>query len=124
MSDTTPKPISFSAYWTDKLGEEIKKRAIEQCPDGYEISTSNAKTFEAIRDAWNLGIDSHVEAITERSSCNVRAEGSRRMSRCVADIIIHPEELHVLVRRLMESGDERAEDLASSICSTLEIELI
>jgi hypothetical protein len=37
---------------------------------------------------------------------------------------VSPKSLPVLVRRLMESGDEQAELLASSMCQTLEIELI
>ena len=37
---------------------------------------------------------------------------------------VSPESLPVLVRRLLESGDEEAESLASSICQTLDIELI
>lgn len=118
MTDTTP--ISFSAYWTDRLGEEIKKRAIEQCPDGYNISTMSEIEFKVIADAINQGIDSHLEVISNRSTHEIRPQklGNR------AYFCIHPEELHVLVRRLMKSENEVAESLASDICSTLGIELI
>ena len=118
MPDAEIKPISFSAYWTDELGEEIKRRAIEQCPDGYHIRTPSYTDSLAIVKAWNQGIDSHLEALTESSTF------STVKSRY--NFNIHPEELHVLVRRLMEMDyeDGEAHDLASSICSTLGIELI
>jgi hypothetical protein len=71
--------------------------------------------------AWNQGIDSYLEAMTERS---IVIDTPSRFT-----VLIHPEELHTLVRRLMnlESGtqyDNLAKELASSICFTLGIELI
>lgn len=105
---------TFSAMWSDKLGEAIKQSALEQCPDGYPIDVKgDAYMYTAIAEAWNQGIDAYLEAITERST----ATPDGRFN-------IHPEELHVLVRRLMESGSEEAESLASGICSTLDIELV
>ena len=116
--------ISFSAYYTDKLGEEIKKRVLDQCPDGYEMTFLNSsKDLISIVNAWNHGIDSYLEALTARSlyfPCNPRDYSN--MSRSM--FIIHPEELHVLIRRLLEDDDENANSLASDICSTLGIELV
>lgn len=40
------------------------------------------------------------------------------------ECLISGKSLPVLIRRLMESGDEQAESLASSMCQILEIELI
>jgi len=37
---------------------------------------------------------------------------------------VSPQSLPVLIRRLMESGEDEAESLAAGICQTLEIELI
>jgi hypothetical protein len=39
-------------------------------------------------------------------------------------VVFNPESIPVLVRRLMESDDDNAQSLASSICDTLGIELI
>jgi len=107
---------TFSAYYTDKLGQAIRIQALEQCPDGYPMTIKNQDEVDAIVAAWNQGIDSHLEAITERSSYNQISRG--------VSFNIHPEELHVLIRRLMDSGSEAGESLASAICSTLDIELI
>lgn len=118
------KRISFSFMWSDKLGEAIKERAKEQCPNGYSIECHfNSSDFEFIQKAVNKGIDSHLEAI-------MFTQGMGEHGRSAMNIT--PETLHVLVRRLMEMDcdEERREkgdspeQLASCICETLEIELI
>jgi hypothetical protein len=110
--------ISFSAYYTDKLGEEIKNRALEFFPNGYEMSfLVGSKDLDCITNAWNKGIDAYLEGVTEKSSYHFR-------NRTRVIINIHPEELHVLVRRLLEDDDENANSLASDICTTLGIELV
>lgn len=115
------KTISFSAMWSTPLGAEIRNRALAQCPNGYPMTIRDKNEYAAIAQAWNVGIDSYLEALTDRSSAN---EGK---------FLIHPEELHTLVRRLMEDvGNneeedpirEAAESLASGICQTLGIELV
>jgi citrate lyase beta subunit len=72
----------------------------------------SAREWAAIAVAWNQGIDAHLEALTERSS----ADGS------TGEVLVHPDELHVLLRRFAESGDEEAESLRSCILSALDIE--
>ena len=79
--------------------------------------------------AVNQGIDAYLEV------CYVPARGDSfrlqmppgirgRISGPRLECRVSPKSLPVLVRRLMESGDEQAESLASSVCQTLEIELV
>lgn len=100
---------TFSAMWSDKLGEAIKLASTEPYP--MELVGDDRK---AIIDAINQGIDAHLEAVMFS-----QFQAGHKLG-----LLIEPQTLHVLVRRLMESGDEGAELLASSICSTIGIELI
>lgn len=94
--------------------ELIKLAATDQCPDGYPMVIRDKAEWQALAAAWNQGIDSHLEAITERSeACS--GTGS---------VNVHPEELHTLLRRLYESGGEDAWSLRSGILTTLGIEEI
>lgn len=102
-------------YWTEKLGAEIK-RLSSQDPDGFDMEIVDPDEYEAIAQAWNMGIDSHLEAISTRSTCS--------QSNGRAYINIHPDELHVLVRRLMNNvATEAAETLARDICYVLGIQV-
>lgn len=92
----------------------IRAEAREQCPDGYPMTIKSQREWAVIAAAWNQGIDSHLEALTERS----RADAS------TGEVNVHPDELHVLCRRLEESGDEEASNLRCCILATLEIEEI
>ena len=116
---------TFSFFWTEKLGGAIAKAAPNA---GYPMSLVGEDQQPVIA-AVNQGIDSRLEA------CFVPARGDRFRFRTPAGIRgrisgprlecqVSPRSLPVLIRRLMESGDEAAEALASSICQTLEIELI
>jgi hypothetical protein len=71
--------------------------------------------YQAFADAVGQGIDSHLEAVsfTQEPGAHGRVK-----------FTVAPESMPVLVRRLLESGNEHAESLAGSICTTLEIELI
>lgn len=101
----------------DDIYAELKKRiAAEQGDDAYPMQLVGSD-YVPFAEAWNMGIDAHLEALTERSS--VEQVGHK------AHINIHPEELPVLVRRLYqlaEDGNEEAHSLASAILSTLAIE--
>lgn len=103
---------TFSACWSDELGAAIK--AAVTTPYTMELTKSDA---ELVKAAINQGIDSRLEA------CFIPARGDsyewdgRRLNCRVS-----AESLPILVRRLLENGDEGG--LASSICSTLDIELI
>jgi len=116
---------TFSFIWTDKLGVAIAK-AVPKA--GYSMSLVGEDQPTVITTV-NQGIDSHLEA------CYVPARGDSfrlrtppgirgRISGPRLECRVSPQSLPVLIRRLMESGDEQAESLASSMCQTLEIELI
>ncbi len=94
--------------------EVITAACQDQCPAGYPMTIRSKSEWADIAECWNQGIDSHLEAITSRSSAN-SSTGS---------IVVHPEELHVLLRRLVELGTEDADSVYSVILSTLDIEVI
>ena len=111
--------------WTDKLGAAIGKAAPKA---GYHMSLV-AEDRQKVIAAVNQGIDAYLEA------CYVPARGDSfrlqtpprirgRISGPRLECKVSPKSLPVLVRRLMESGDEQAESLASSMCQTLGIELV
>lgn len=114
--------MSQCVYDDDTYAELKKKIAAAQGDEHYpmQLTGSDYAQFAA---AWNMGIDSHLEALTERSS--VERVGHK------AHIKVHPEELPVLVRRLFELGEsEDCEDedgpatsLATGILHTLDIEV-
>jgi hypothetical protein len=92
----------------------IKSACYDQCPEGYHMTIVDQDEWSIIANAVNQGIDSHLEALTERSTFN---NGS---------CLVHPEELHVLLRRLYEIEDEDFVDTAwqlrGAILETLDIE--
>jgi len=108
---------TFSFGWSKDLGAAILEA---QAPDGpypLDAAPSDAKL---IMDAVNQGIDSHLEAcfIPDRGDLYYWTDGGRLRCR------ISPESLPVLVRRLLESESEQAQNLGACICETLELELI
>jgi len=116
---------TFSFAWTDELGVEIGKFAPRA---GYTMSLVGEDRQNVVT-AVNQGIDSRLEAcfVPARGDCFKfqTPEGIRgRISGTRLECKISPRSLPVLIRRLMESGDEAAEALASGICQTLDIELI
>ena len=116
---------TFSFGWSDELQVAIARAAPQR---GYPMSLVGDDRHAVIA-AVNQGIDAHLEA------CFVPARGDRfrmqtplgirgRISGPRLECRVSPQSLPVLLRRLLESGDETAESLASGICQTLEIELI
>ena len=115
------EPSTFS--FGDCPDDLIKKACNSQCPMGYTMTIKTQDWWSEIAEAVNKGIDSHLEALTCRSTfdnstgvCNV-----------------HPDELHVLLRRLLDQGWDQTEDqieglvdsphsLRSAILDTLGIE--
>jgi hypothetical protein len=90
----------------------IRAAAREQCPDGYPMTIRSQDQWTAIAKAWNQGIDSYLEAVTERSKADPTT----------GKVNVHPDELHVLLRRFYEADDEESSSLRSAILSTLGIE--
>lgn len=115
---------SFSFYWTDELGKAINQAAVEHCPDDtYSMSLTDPLEFQAVVNAINQGIDSHLEAIQFTHTTSPQCAGNI----CYVtreDITVNASDLSTLVRRLMEKGGDVDMDIASSICTTLNIELI
>jgi hypothetical protein len=89
----------------------IRKTVAAQCPDGYPMTIRSQSDWTIIAEAWNQGIDSHLEALTTRSSADAST----------GQVNIHPDELHVFLRRLLESESDEAWALRSDILSTLDI---
>jgi hypothetical protein len=92
----------------------ITAACLAQCPDGYPMTLRSDNEWQALSDAWNQGIDSHLEALTERSNADETS----------GNVLVHPEELHVLLRRFAESFSDEAISLRVDILSTLDIEEI
>lgn len=103
---------TFSFIWSDKLGAAIAKASREPYPIECHY---NSEDFNSILYAVNQGIDSHLQALHF-------TQGAGEYGR--VKLTFTPESMPVLVRRLMESADEESQQLASSICGTLGIELI
>ncbi len=94
----------------------IRDEAQAQCPDGFTMTIRSRARWEMLAEAWNQGIDSHLEALTERSTADA----------ATGRVCIHPDELPTLCRRLWESyegsGGEMALDFRASILAALDIE--
>lgn len=119
---TTTTSVSFTACWSDRLGQAINERSSEPYPIACWPSSQD---HQALAAAVNVGIDSHLEAVSFTVDTDHR--GAPRYW-------IAPESLSTLVRRLLDgdgitedSNEElwaASQDLASGICQTLDIELI
>jgi hypothetical protein len=102
---------------------------VQQAPQsGYPMSLVGEDRHVVIA-AVNQGIDAHLEA------CFVPSRGDRfrletpagirgRISGLRLECTVSAKSLPTLIRRLMAAGDETADSLASSICQTLDIELV
>lgn len=104
----------------------VKTAAVEQCPDGFPMELKDQEDWTALSAAWNVGIDAHLEGLARSSADHTTGQ-----------VWVHPEELHVLVRRLGELDGEAlwpdwdyecennpAENLRQSILTCLDIEEI
>lgn len=98
--------------WTDKLGDAISLSSVETYPMEFH---RNSADFYAVESAIAQGIDSHLEAI--QFSQHIGEYGR-------VHLVLRPQSVRVLVRRLMESDSDDAQSLAGGICETLDIELI
>lgn len=110
-------------YTYGETPDEVIRSACErQCPAGYPMTIRSQGDWEVIAEAVSMGIDAHLEALTSRSSFDATS------GKC----LVHPAELHVLLRRLREIDEredgEDGEDISAAaslrlaILSTLEIE--
>jgi len=107
--------MTLSFGWSPELNEAIRGQfRTKNYPMNLATEDGNS-----VMSAVNQGIDSYLEAcfVPDRGD-SYKWYGSR------LDCEVSPTSLPTLVRRLLESNDVNAELLASSICSTLDIELI
>jgi len=109
---------TFSAFWTPELGRSIEENYDIHCNGLYFASLVGKDHLRVIR-AVNQGIDAHLQA------CYVPARGDRYIcGNGRLECHVSRESLPVLVRRLLEEGDDEGMSLASGICLTLNIELV
>lgn len=69
----------------DEEYEVLKKKIIEACEEPYHVGLAGNDVETAI-EAWNQGIDSRFEAITERSEWDVETTCQGRLSKTPSDI--------------------------------------
>lgn len=100
----------FSYGCTPK--DVITKACREQCPNGYPMKMCRGE-WPLLVSAVNQGIDSHLEGFT-RSTFNSST----------GECIVHPDELHILLRRFDEWDIEDMQNLRVDILGTLGIEEI
>ena len=123
IGKTIHKVLSSTFSFGECPDPIIQQACLDQCENGYPMTIKDPVEWGWIATAVNQGIDSHLEALTNRSTFN---NGT---------CLIHPEELHVLCRRLLEMGWNETEDqiqgradsphsLRSAILTTLDIEEI
>lgn len=93
--------------------EVITQACKEQCPDGFPMTIRSKDEWRALAEAWNQGIDSHLEGMARSTADNT-----------TGNVVVHPDELCTLLRRLNNSDNEESSDLRSSILQSLGIEEI
>jgi len=108
----------------ETTSEEIIEAAQRLCPEGYHFSALiNSQDAVAIRHIAGIGIDSHLQAITN-SKMEVKFQDYGTRLVC----LFSPEDLAVVCRRLQELEEQLpdmgAGDLRQSILQTLDIEEI
>ena len=91
--------------------ELIKERVMSQAPNGYPMHIKSQDEWDVIVQAVNQGIDSHLEGFTHS-----------KFDSTTGKVMIHPEEMTTLLRRLYEDGDDEAWSLRTDILSTFNIE--
>lgn len=100
--------------WSEALGAALREAITEP----YTMSLVSEDRAACI-SAVNQGIDSHLEACYVPDRGDRYNDSGRRLS-CTVSV----DSLPILIRRLLESGDDAGMSLASGICDTLGIELI
>jgi hypothetical protein len=111
----------------DTFGGSVTYQTVREAMDGRPFTMSlTGDDIEAVVEAVNQGIDSHLEACfcPDRGD---RYDGGKRMAgRTVLcgtlDCVVSPESLPVLLRRLFDAGSEAAMALATDILTSLGID--
>jgi hypothetical protein len=92
----------------------LREGFLEHAAGEYPMVIRDPKEWAVLATAINQGIDAHLEAVITRKADPTTGE----------IVIADAGSLYTLLRRLGESGDEAAEDLASTIMYTLGYEWI
>ena len=89
----------------------------------FTMSLTDTDEIEAVIDAVNQGIDSHLEACFCPERGDEYSGGKREAGRLVLcrtlDCTISPDSLPVLLRRLLDGDDEAGYRLANDILNVL-----
>ena len=104
-----PEALSFSFGATPP--NIIDERVAKQTPNGYPMTIKSQTEWSIIAEVVNIGIDAHLEGFTKSKFNN-------------GDVVIHPSEMNLFLRRLYDNGKEEAWSLRSDILTTLGIEEI
>ena len=101
---------------TDEQEAELRQRIIEACDDTPYLMLLPEDEAKVVIRLWNLGIDAHLEAITrsEWSEEDTRTQSGKLIDKKLR-LLMHPEDLAVLVRRLEEYVTEQEYDTASTL---------
>lgn len=87
--------LCMAEPYATKVWDFMKQVAAAKCPDGFKMHIKNQAEWEPIAEAVNQGIDSRLEGFT-RSTFSDSGK-----------VWLHPEEIHILVRRLSENATKR-----------------
>lgn len=112
-ADEGPNEKRRSYNYGECPDEVITQACKEQCPDGFPMTIRSKDEWRALAEAWNQGIDSHLEGMARSTADNT-----------TGNVVVHPDELCTLLRRLNNSDNEESSDLRSSILQSLGIEEI
>jgi len=99
--------------------------AVREALDGepYTMSLTDRDAIQAVSEAVNQGIDSHLEACFCPERGDQYEGGERKAGKLTIcrtlDCCVSVESFPVLLRRLFESGNEAASSLARDILTTL-----
>ena len=105
------KKLSFTYGTTPE--NIILKQVRDQTPNGYSMHIKSNSEWRILAKAVNQGIDSHLQGFTRSTFDNKTGK-----------VLIHPEEMPILLRRLMEDSSDEAMSLRTDILATLGIEEI
>jgi len=120
------EPVSLTFSYGSTPDEIIRMATNIQCPDGYPMTIRSQDQWSWIAAAVNMGIDAHLEAFTQST-----------FDHTTGQCLIHPNEMHILLRRLEQVDADYEDDedviegradhpgsLRQDILTTLDIEEI
>lgn len=104
-------PYLYQNKWSK---ENLKAILLERLPKSYDMQLVEQEEIDILAKVVNMGIDAHLEAATRTKELHVIGHKYA--------IGFDREGMACLIRRLMESQEDVAHNLVSSILETLGIE--